>query len=172
MRPSRLRRLLAHLTDLATLGGQIVRTLSAPFHFSHCASSAPCSCNWPTGLLATYTVSGWGGLATCSQCDSSSDPAWSGTLNHVGSGCIWWAANATFDSLSINGSLLDITYTQVLLRTTTTPCRWELYIACASLTNPTQTMWAGYKIGGSTPVGTYSFVSSDCGNTTATMTIA
>ena len=104
------------------------------------------------------------------MCDSSSDPAWDGTLYHIGGGCIWWAADPTFDSLSINGSLLDITYTTVLLNTTA--CRWELYIACASLSNPTQTMWYGYKTGGSTPVGTYNFVSSDCGNTTPTMTVA
>jgi len=169
-----LRRFLAHLINLAYSAGQLVRTTSAPFHLSNCGGSPPppCTCTWPTGLAATYTVSGWSALVTCDQCDSSSDPAWTGALNHVGSGCIWWAADAEFDSLSINGSLLDITYTTVLLRTTVSPCRWELYIACASLTNPTQTMWYGYKVGGDTPTGTYDFVGSDCGNTTATMTIA
>jgi hypothetical protein len=166
-----LRSLLAYFLDLATAAGNILRTVTAPFHFSQCAG-APCTCTWPGGLSATYTVSGWGALATCSECDASSDLGWTGALHHIGSGCVWWAADASFDPLSINSSMLDITYTQVLLRTTTTPCRWEMYIACGSLTNPTKTMWYGYKTGGSTPAGTYALVGSDCGNTTPTMTVS
>jgi hypothetical protein len=132
---------------------------------------APCACAWPAGLSATYTVSGFGSLGTCPDCDpDTTDPAWDGTLNHIGGGCVWWAADSSFDPLSINGAMLDITYTQVVLNTTA--CRWELYIACGSVINPTQTMWSGYKTTGSTPAGTYSFVSSDCGNTTPTMTVA
>jgi hypothetical protein len=85
---------------------------------------------------------------------------------------VWWAIDSELDPFSINGVMLDITYTQVLLRTTVTPCRWELYIACGSFTNPTKIMWYGYKTTGATPVGTYSFVGSDCGNTAATMSVA
>jgi hypothetical protein len=166
------RAILAYFLDLVTAAGNILRTVAAPFHFSQCTAATPCTCTWPGGLSATYTVSGADALATCGECDASSDPGWSGALHHIGSGCVWWAADASFDPLSINGSMLDITYTQVLLRTTATPCRWELYIACGSLTNPTKTMWSGYKIGGSTPAGTYAFVGSDCGNTTPTMTIS
>jgi hypothetical protein len=123
-------------------------------------------------LAGTYQVQGAGGLSGCPGCDASTDPAWDGTLYHIGAGCVWWAADPTFDPLSLNGVSLDITYTQVLLRTDVSPCRWELYIACGSATNPTKTMWAGYKTTGSTPAGTYAFVSSDCGNTTPTLTIA
>ena len=36
-------------------------------------------------------------MAACGECDSSSDPAWDGTLHHIGSGCVWWAADADFD---------------------------------------------------------------------------
>lgn len=170
----RLAPLLAHFASLSQRAGHLVRTTAAPYHLSGCGGGgpAPCTCLWPTGLSSTYTVSGFGSLATCSTCDSSSAAAWSGGLNHTGSGCIWWAADAHFDPLSINGKMLDITYTQLLLRTTVTPCRWELYIACTSLTNPTKTMWSGYKTTGATPVGTYSFVASDCGNSTPTMTVA
>ena len=171
-RPARWHAVLAHLVNLYQRAGQLVRTLSAPYHLSDCGGAAPCECAWPAGLGSIYTVSGFAGLAACPTCDAdSTDPPWDGSLHHVGAGCVWWAADASFDPLNINGVMLDITYTQVLLRTTT-PCRWELYIACGSAINPTQTMWAGYKTGGSTPAGTYSFVSSDCGNTTATMTVA
>ena len=169
--PVGFRSLLAHLVSLYQRAGQLVRTLSAPYHLSDCGGAAPCTCAWPTGLSSTYTVSGFGGLSACAGCDSdTTDPPWDGSVHHVGAGCIWWAADASFDPLSINGVMLDITYTQVLLRTTS-PCRWELYIACGSAINPTKTMWAGYKTGGSTPAGIYSFVSSDCGNTTGTMTV-
>lgn len=165
-----LRGMLAHLLDLAVGAGQILRTLTAPFHFAFC-TAGPCVCTWPDGLAATYTVSGWEALAACTDCDASGDPAWGGDLHHIGAGCVWWAADESFDPLSINGHTLDITYTQVLLRTTATPCRWELYIACTSATHPTRTLWSGYKIGGTTPAGTYTFVASDCGNTTGTMKI-
>lgn len=163
---------LAVLLDLAQKAGNLLRTTMQPYHLTTgCANPAPCTCTWPSGLNATYTVTGWSGLSACSGCDASTDPAWTGALNHIGSGCIWWAADTSFDPLSINGSMLDITYTQVLLRTTT-PCRWELYIACTSVVNPTKTMWSGYKTGGSTPAGTYALVASDCGNTTPTMTVS
>jgi hypothetical protein len=33
-------------------------------------------------------------------------------------------------------------------------------------------MWVGYKTTGDTPAGTYDFVSSECGNTQATMTVS
>ena len=169
-------RILAHFASLSQRTGHLVRTTAGPYHLSGCGSGgggpAPCVCSWPTGLSSTYTVSGFGGLSTCSTCDSSSAASWSGVMNHTGSGCIWWAADASFDPLSINGKMLDITYTQLLLRTTVTPCRWELYIACTSLVNPTKTMWSGYKTTGATPAGTYSFVASDCGNSTPTMTVA
>lgn len=147
--------------------GKLVWCASCP-----CGGSpAPCSCAWPTGLSATYTVSGWGALSACPTCDAdATDPAWTGTLSHIGSGCTWWAADTMFNPLSINGVLLDITYTAIVLNTTA--CRWELYIACASLTNPTKKMWYGYKTTGSTPAGTYNFAGSDCGNTTPTMTVA
>lgn len=168
---SGLRQILAHLVSLYQRAGQLVRTASSPHHLSDCGSSGDCPCSWPTGLSSTYTVSGFGGLAGCSGCDDdSSDPPWDGTLNHIGGGCVWWAADTAFDPRSINGFLLDIAYTQVLLRTAS-PCRWELYIACGSTVNPTKTMWAGYKLGGTTPAGTYTFMSSECGNTTATMTV-
>ena len=170
-----MRRFIAHLINLVGRGGNLLRTRAQPFHLaSDCGGggAAPCSCTWPSGLAFAYTVSGWGGLAACRTCDASSDPAWSGALNHIGSGCVWWAADAMFDPTSVNGSMLDITYTQVLLRTTVTPCRWELYIACASTTHPTRTMWYGYKTTGTTPAGTYTFVGSDCGNTQPTMTVA
>ena len=172
--PRAFRRLLAHLVSLFQSGGRLVRSAAAPFHLSDCGEvSAPCACGWPEdGLAATYTVSGFDGLSPCSGCDAdSTDPAWDGTLNHIGAGCVWWAADEDFDPLSMNGVMLDITYTQLLLRTSD-PCQWELYIACGSTTNPTKTMWSGYKSGGSTPAGTYTFMGSDCGDATETMTVS
>ena len=167
-----LRSFLAHFASLYQRAGALVRTGSSPHHLSDCSPSAPCECSWPDALSATYTVSGFGSLSACPECDAdATDPPWDGKLNHVGAGCVWWAADSSFDPLSINGAMLDITYTQVLLRTTS-PCRWELYIACGSAINPTQTMWAGYKNGGSTPAGTYTFMSSDCGNTVGTMGVS
>ena len=163
------------LSTLASRAGHLLRTISSPFHLTNgCGSTGPCSCTWPDGLSATYTVSGLGSLSPCPSCDASTDPPWDGVFHHTGAGCIWWAADAAFDPRSINGDMLDITYTQILLRTTTTPCRWEMYIACTSVINPTATMWSGYKTWapGSTPAGTYSLVSSDCGNTTPTLTVA
>jgi hypothetical protein len=167
------------MANLAKKLGNLVRTVSSPFHLATgCGTGdggsgpAPCICGWPTGLAATYTVSGFGALSVCWECDSSTDPPWDGTLYHAGGGCIWWAINPDFDPLSINGAILDVTYTQILLRTNVMPCRWELYIACTSLTNPTQTMWYGYKTTGSTPVGTYGFAGSDCGNSTPVMTVS
>jgi hypothetical protein len=173
-------RVLVFFSNLATKAGNLVRTVAEPFHLATgCGSGsgggggpAPCACGWPSGLSNTYTVGGFGGLSACSECDSSGDPPWPGTLYHAGGGCVWWAIDPGFDSFSISGATLDITYTQVLLRTTVTPCRWELYIACTSLTHPTKTMWYGYKTTGSTPAGTYSFVGSDCGNATPTMTVS
>jgi hypothetical protein len=166
------RGILAHLASLYQRAGNLVRTASSPFHLSDCGGpGAPCTCNWPTGLAPTYQVQGLAGLSPCPTCDSSADPAWDGTLYNDGPGCVWWAADAAFDPRSINGVSLDILYTQVLLRTNVSPCRWELYIACGSATNPTRNMWVGYKTTGSTPAGTYAFVSSDCGNTTPTMTV-
>jgi len=162
---------LAMLSHLAEKAGQLLRTTHLPYHLSDsCGGGAPCSC--PAGLANTYTVSGFGSLAGCPLCDASSDPAWPGTLYQTGTACLWWALDPGVDPFSINGVSLDITYTQLLLRTNVTPCRWELYIACGSVLNPTKTMWWGYKTTGSTPVGTYSFVGSDCGNTAATMTVA
>jgi hypothetical protein len=166
----RFRAIVNHLIDLGASAGQIIRTLTAPFHFALCPSTT-CACTWPDGLSATYTVGGWGALTPCPTADASIDPAWDGTMNHIGTGCVWWAADSEFDPLNINGYMLDITYTQILLRTTATPCRWELYIASTSLSNPTKLMWSGYKIGGSTPAGVYTFVASDCGNTEGTMTV-
>ena len=138
--------------------------------FSSCAActsgggGAPCSCAWPAGLSATYTVAGTGSIGTCPLCDSdTTDPAWDGSFHHVGGGCVWWAADASFDPLSINGAMLDITYTQIVLNAAA--CRWEMYIACGSVINPTQTMWWGTKTTGSTPAGNFSFQGSDCGNT-------
>ena len=131
-------------------------------------SPAPCVC--PPGLASTYTVSGFGGLAGCDGCDSSTDGEWSGALYHVGTGCAWWAADDNFDPLSINGTKLHITYTQLIL--STTACRWELYIACSAPALPPVKMWVGYKTTGNTPAGTYSLASSDCGNTQATMTVS
>jgi hypothetical protein len=133
-----------------------------------CCASTTCTC--PSPPPATVTVSGVAGIAGgCScplPCDSdSTDPNWDGTLyNANGVDCVWWAADTNFDPLSLNGLMLDIAYTQLLLRTSVTPCRWELYIACGSNTNPTCTMWYGYKYGGGY-AGTYGFVGSDCGLT-------
>jgi len=129
---------------------------------------APCFC--PSGLASTYTVAGFGGLAGCNGCDSSTDGAWTGGLNRVGTGCTWWAADDNFDPLSINGTKLHITYTQVTLNVTA--CRWELYISCSASGLPPVDMWVGYKTTGNTPAGTYNFVSSDCGNTQGTMTVS
>jgi hypothetical protein len=168
---SLLRGPLALLASLYQRAGNLVRTISAPFHLSDCGGGAPCACTWPAGLATTYQVQEAAGLSGCPDCDPSTDPAWDGTLFHIGAGCVWWAADGAFDPLSIGGLALDITYTQILLRTDVTPCRWELYIACASATHPTQTIWAGHKTTGSTPAGTYAFVSSDCGNATPTMTV-
>jgi hypothetical protein len=172
-----LRKPLAVFVDLAEWMGNLLHTSTAPYHLSTSCGShgsgsggAPCVC--PSGLAATYTVSGFGSLTGCPQCDASTDPPWPGTLYQSGTACLFWALDPTFDPYSINGDSLDIAYTQVLLRTTVTPCRWELYIACSSLLNPTKTMWLGYKTTGSTPAGTYSFVSSDCGNTTPTLTVS
>lgn len=129
---------------------------------------APCYC--AGGLANTYTVSGFGTLAGCGTCASSSDPAWGGTLYYVGTGCGWWAGDPNFDPLSINGAQLHLIYTQIVLNTTA--CRWELYIACSASGLPPAVMWAGYKTTGNTPAGTYAFASSDCGNAQPTMTVA
>jgi len=137
---------------------------------------APCSCAAGGPYNAIYTVAGFGGLSCCNLCDDNATApcpctAWDGTLNRVNTTCTWWAANVNFDPLSYaNTCRLDITYTQVVLDTTL--CQWNLFIACYSQTNPTQVMWAGVKTTGLTPAGTYSFVSSDCGNSTATMTVS
>jgi hypothetical protein len=172
-RSSLIRGALAHLVSLYQRAGNLVRTAASPFHLSDCGGGgpAPCVCTFPTGLSATYQVQGATGLSACPDCDPSTDPAWDGTLYNFGTGCVWWAADPAFDPLSLNGVSVDIAYTQILLRTTVTPCRWELYVACGSATNPTRTMWAGYKTTGSTPAGTYAFVRSDCGDTTPTMTV-
>ena len=169
-----LRSLLALFLTLAQRAGNLLRTTTAPYHLAtDCGGPpAPCTCSWPTGLASTYTVSGFGSVSACPSCDASSDPAWSGTLYHVGAGCVWWAADASFDPLSINGRKLDITYTQIVLRTTD-PCRWELYITCTGVADPTAVMWYGYKTTGTTPAGTYTFVGSDCGVTgPGTMSVA
>ena len=119
---TKCRAVLAHLVTLFQRAGQLLRTMSSPYHLSDCGG-APCECAWPEGLSATYTVSGFTSLSTRPECDvDATDPPWDGTLNHVGAGCVWWAADAEFDPLSINGAMLDITYTQVLLRTTS-PCQ-------------------------------------------------
>lgn len=169
------RPLSAFLTNLASKAGHLVRTTSAPYNLATgCGDDdgpAPSGCTWPTGLAATYTVTGWSGLAACPLCDASSAPAWPGTVYHVGAGCVWWAIDTDYDPFSINGVSLDIAYTQILLRTSVTPARWELYIACSSTTHPTQTMWYGYKTTGSTPAGAYTLVGSDCSNTRPTMTV-
>jgi hypothetical protein len=180
LQPSTLRLSpLAFLSDLAQRAGDLLRTTSTPYHLSTSCGGppppppptpAPCTC--PSGLASIYTVNGFGALAGCSQCDASLDPGWPGTIYQSGAACLWWALDPGFDPFSVNGKTLDLSYTQLLLRTTVSPCRWELYIACTSTLNPTKTMWAGWKTTGSTPVGTYTFVSSDCGNTTATMTVS
>ena len=155
-----------------------MRTTATPYHLTDgCASGgggpAPCACGYPTGLAPTYTVNGAAGIVGCPTCTDATGgtPAWEGTLHHA-SGCVWWAADASFDPLSIGGKQLDITYTQILLRTNVTPCRWELYIACLRSGFASPNIWYGYKTTGSTPAGTYSFVGSDCGITTATMTVS
>lgn len=134
-----------------------------------CGGGGGCSCT--PNSPPTVTVHGWESLAACDTCDADgTDPGWDGTLYWPGAACAWWAADPFFDPLSINGYMMDITYTQIDFNPTT--CTWSLYIACTSLSNPTKTMWHGTKVGGSTPVGTYNFVDSECGNTgPATMTV-
>ena len=173
-----MRPLTAFLVNLASKAGHLVRTVTNPYHLATgCGGGggggpAPCACNWPTGLATTYTVNGAGAIGNCPSCtDATGGSAWDGTLNHA-SGCIWWAANANFDPLTISGKELDISYTQILLRTTVSPCRWELYIACLRTGFASPNIWYGYKTTGSTPAGTYTFVGSDCGNTTPTMTVS
>ena len=163
--------LFSHLVQSA---GNLLRTPNLPYHLSDgCPSHttpAPCSC--PGSLATTYTVSGFGGLSPCPTCDASTDPQWPGTVYQTGRACLWWALSPTFDPYSINGVALDVSYTQILLNTAVSPCRWELYIACASTLFPTKTMWAGQKLTDPNPTGTYTLVSSDCGNTTPTMTVS
>ena len=165
---------LAFLSHLVQTAGNLLRTTTIPYHLSNgCPShSTPAPCTCPPGLSTTYTVSGFTSLSACSTCDPSTDPLWPGTLYLSGEACLWWALSPDFNPYSINSRSLDISYTQLLLNNTVSPCRWELYIACGSLLNPTKTLWAGYKTTGTTPVGTYTFVSSDCGNTTPTMTVS
>jgi len=143
------------------ISGHLINTCATP------------SCVCPSGgVNNTYTVSGWSGLTACGTCDSSADTTWDGTLNRVNTTCVWWAADPHFDPLSISGVSLDITYTQIVLNTS--PCRWELYIACSSAIHPTKVMWWGTKSYASgNPAGTYAFAGSDCGNTgPATMTVS
>lgn len=160
--------LTGHLKHGAS--GHLLRS-AAGHLINACASGgppAPCVC--PSGLASTYTVSGFAGLSGCDGCDSSSDAEWSGALFRVGTGCAWWAADDSFDPLSLSGTKLHITYTQLIL--STTACRWELYIACSAPSLPPAKMWVGYKTVGTTPAGVYSFASSDCGNTQPTMTVS
>jgi hypothetical protein len=168
LRPTLLLWLSGHLKHGAS--GRLLR--SAGGHLIHaCSSSGPAPCSCPGGLANTYTVSGFGGLHACGSCDPSTDPPWSGALYRVDStSCIWWAADASFDPLSIDSHRLNITYTQIVLNTVA--CRWELYISCSSLTAPPADMWVGYKTTGSTPAGTYVFDHSDCGNSAGTMTVS
>ena len=163
---------LAWFSHLAERAGNLLRTTGSPYHLSTGCGGSPAPCSCTGGLGNVYTVSGFAGLSGCSGCDASSDPVWDGKLYQTGTACLWWALDPGFDPFSINGVSLDITYTQLLLRTTVSPCRWELYIACGSLVNPTKTMWAGWKTTGSTPVGTYTFVSSDCGNTVGSLMVS
>jgi hypothetical protein len=169
--------LISWLINLVRNTSNLLRTSSTPYHLATSCppdngGDAPCVCTYPTGLSSTYTVSGFGSLVPCGGCDSSSDPPWPGTMYHVTTGCIWWATDATFDPFSINGHILDISYTQLRLNGTASPCRWELAICCGSVLFPTKIMWVGYKTAGTTPVGIYDFASSDCGNTTPTMSVA
>ena len=174
--PSATRHFISLLINLVRNAFHLLRISTAPYHLSTTCSSgggpAPCTCTYPTGLASTYTVSGFGSLGACPECDTSTDAAWPGTMYHVGAGCSWWAANATFDPYSINGHTLDIAYTQLRLNGSASPCRWELVITCGSTLNPSKILWLGYKTTGLTPVGTYAFSSSDCGNTAPTMTVS
>jgi len=168
--------LISFLINLVRNVSNLLRTSATPYHLSTTCNSggggAPCTCNYPTGFSATYTVSGFGSLSTCGTCDASTDPDWPGTMYHVGSGCSWWAIDSDFDPYSINGVSLDISYTQLRLNGAASPCRWELVISCGSIINPPKTVWFGVKTTGSTPVGTYTFVSSDCGSSQPTMTVS
>ena len=173
--PSRARlSVLAFFSHLVQTAGNLLRTSISPYHLSNgCPSgSTPAPCTCPSGLAGTYTVSGFNALAACTTCDLSSDPPWPGTLYLSGEACLWWALSPDFNPYNIAGRSLDISYTQLLLNNTVSPCRWELYIACGGLHVPTKTLWSGYKTTGPTPAGTYSFVSSDCGNTTPTITVS
>jgi len=174
--PCPIASLISFLINLVRNASNLLRTTSTPYHLSNSCpaggdGSAPCTCNYPTGLSSTYTVSGFGSASVCGTCDASSDPAWPGTLYHVGAGCAWWAVDSNFDPYSINGVSLDISYTQMRLNGTASPCRWELVISCGSVTNPPKTVWFGIKTTGATPAGTYTFVSSQCGSGPATMTV-
>jgi hypothetical protein len=147
--------------------GHLLRRGTSGHLINTCAAACLCP---PTGVSTAYTVSGFGGLSPCGTCDPGTDPPWNGTLNRVNTTCVWWAADPGFDPLTINGVELDITYTQIALNTS--PCRWELYIACYSATHPTAIMWWGTKTyAGGNPAGTYAIAGSDCGNTTTSMTV-
>jgi len=175
LHPSRILTFLEFFSHLTNRAGHLLRTLTTPFHLTNGCSSgggspAPCTC--PPSLASTCTVSGFGALTACPTCDPSSDTNWDGKLYQSGEACLWWALTPDFNPYNINGHSLDISYTQLLLNSTVSPCRWELYIACTSLTHPTQTMWSGHKTTGTTPIGLYTLTSSDCGNTTPTMTVS
>jgi hypothetical protein len=170
--------IVSFLINLVRNTTNLLRTASTPYHLANsCPSggggggSTPCTCNYPTGFSSTYTVGGFGSASACGTCDASTDPAWPGTMYHVGSGCTWWAIDSNFDPYNINGVSLDISYTQLRLNGTASPCRWELVISCGSIINPPKTVWFGVKTTGSTPVGTYTFVSSQCGTGPSTMTV-
>src|SRR5579885_1888833 len=90
-----------HFVNLVSGAGHLLHTRTRPYHLStSCAppdggGPAPCSCS--PGFAANYTVSGFGSLAGCPECDASTDPPWPGTLYQSGAACVWWALSPTFD---------------------------------------------------------------------------
>jgi hypothetical protein len=126
------------------------------------AFPAACDAGWPS----CYRLAGYSDhdLTACGGCEVSAESAWDGTFADYGTaGCpdiaAWFVTGLP---LSVDGCIL---YYISFIQFSGPAGYYVLTVVCYDATNDlTYPVWLGYKYDGASPAGTYTFDSSDCGN--------
>ena len=127
------------------------------FHWAGCCCEGPAPGECPPGLADRYRIALYvnGDLTGCGDCLPFAGIAWQGTVGRDGPECAWdgWASEplaSEIDGKAAGGAHLELDEGN---------CKWTFMVWCLGEHAEPITMWAGEKLTGATPVGTYTWTS-------------